>query len=188
MFEFPYDFIKCEDRSYVIGLIPELRRAVAWCDKHGTKWHEHTGDYDICRSIITYRRYVEMASKKANSSTKSEPRAAKDTRPVTWVNARLDDDDVQWIVENCATDDMLAAGLLSLVPISVNVYIRFVPAQGAFTAGMISEHPTEASALVGLSGWGDTATDAIASLLGKWYSSLGASWGDVKPAEARRFR
>lgn len=129
-----------------------------------------------------------MSAKRTKSSTQKEPRAAKDTRPVTWVNAHLDDDDVDWIVQHCSTDDMLAAGFLSLVPISVNIYIRFVPAQEAFTAGMISEHPTNPDTLVGLSGWGDTATDAIASLLGKWYSSLGGAWGDVKPAEARRFR
>jgi len=129
-----------------------------------------------------------MAAKKTNSNTHEDKRATKDTRPVTWVNARLDDDDVAWITQNCSTDDMLAAGFLSLVNVSVNLYVRFIPNQGAFTAGMISEHPTDAGCLVGLSGWGDTASDAIASLLGKWYSSLGGAWGDVKPQAERKYR
>jgi hypothetical protein len=188
MFVFPYEFFPYEHRDLALRLLPGLRKAILWCDRHGSKYPEHMSDYDLCRSIITYRRFIEMAARKKNSSTPSDKRAGKDTRPVTWVNARLDDDDVAWIIENCATDEMLAAGFLSLTRLSVNLYIRFVPGQGAFTAGMISEHPTEANSLVGLSGWGDTAEDAIASLLGKWYSALGGAWGDVKPAAERRFR
>lgn len=124
-----------------------------------------------------------------NSKSKDQPvRPAKDNREITWVNVKLDEADVHWIETSLSEPEDVAAVLLALATLSVNLFVKFKPSDATFTAGMIAENPDDTTTLLGLSGWSDNLHDAIRSLAGKWYSGLDEQWSNRPEQTTSKFR